>query len=82
MWLPAGPQYQSYHLLLAEVSSFSARLPYAGYRPRLRPAGAQLFGPSCDVLAGFLLWLLQLSCGRGSCARFRSSGMPSYALLA
>lgn len=38
-WLIAGPQYQSYHLLLAEVSSFSARLPYSGYRPRLRPAG-------------------------------------------
>ncbi|KAI7845241.1 hypothetical protein COHA_001284 [Chlorella ohadii] len=35
------PQYQSYHLLLAEVSSFSARLPYAGYRPRLRPAAGE-----------------------------------------
>lgn len=38
---PAEPQYQSYHLLLAEVSSFTARLPHAGYRPRLRPAAGE-----------------------------------------
>ena len=34
----AEQQYQAYHLLLSEVSSWTARLPHAGYRPRLRPA--------------------------------------------
>ena len=40
--LPAEPQYQSYHLLLSEVSSFSARLAHSAYRPRLRPAGTRV----------------------------------------
>ncbi|KAL6781279.1 hypothetical protein ACKKBG_A10495 [Auxenochlorella protothecoides x Auxenochlorella symbiontica] len=31
-------QYQSYQLLLAEVSSYAARHPYASYRPGARPA--------------------------------------------
>lgn len=31
-------QYQSYSLLLAEVSVFTARVPQSGYRPRGRPA--------------------------------------------
>ena len=32
------PQYHSYSLLLSEVSTFTARLPQLGYRPRCRPA--------------------------------------------
>ncbi|KAL4447306.1 hypothetical protein ABPG77_007339, partial [Micractinium sp. CCAP 211/92] len=35
------PQYQSYHLLLAEMSSFTARMAHAAYRPRLRPAAGE-----------------------------------------
>lgn len=35
----AEPQYQSYQLLLSEVSSFTARLNHNAYRPLLRPAG-------------------------------------------
>lgn len=35
------PQYQSYHMLLSEVSTYSARLPHMGYRPKLRPAAGQ-----------------------------------------
>ncbi|KAL4443584.1 hypothetical protein ABPG75_011321 [Micractinium tetrahymenae] len=35
------PQYLSYHLLLAEMSSFTARMPHAAYRPRLRPAAGE-----------------------------------------
>lgn len=30
-------QYQSYSLLLAQFSLYSARLPYSGYRPAVRP---------------------------------------------
>lgn len=30
--LPAEPQYQSYQLLLSEISCFTARLPYLSYR--------------------------------------------------
>ena len=40
--LAAEPQYQSYHLLLSEVSAFTSRLTHNAYRPRLRPAGAPL----------------------------------------
>ncbi|KAL4858517.1 Vacuolar protein sorting-associated protein 13C [Chlorella vulgaris] len=34
-------QYQSYHLLLSEVSSFTARLAHIAYRPLLRPAAGK-----------------------------------------
>lgn len=32
------PQYRSYSLLLSEVSTYTARLPQVGYRPKERPA--------------------------------------------
>ena len=38
--LAAEQQYQSYHLLLSEVSAYSTRLGHSAYRPGLRPAGA------------------------------------------
>lgn len=37
----AEPQYQSYQLLLAEVSLFTARIGHNAYRPRMRPAAGK-----------------------------------------
>ena len=39
-FLAAEQQYQSYHLLLSEVSAYTSRLGHSAYRPGLRPAGA------------------------------------------
>lgn len=49
-------QYQSYHLLLSEVSSFTARLAHIAYRPLLRPAGKKWWEWKMHVLADRQHW--------------------------
>ena len=74
--LPTEPQYQSYHLLLSEVSAFTARLTHNAYRPRLRPAGAPQLLPRLLYGSPGLLGGLPAACFL--CLLFDTPSLPPH----